>query len=84
MSYQFKKFKQCYALYFVYNKEDIQGLAYPGIVFSCLKTMPSVIIISNLLLKTQSAAAHSYFLQSAILASSFRQISINFAEQWDI
>ena len=81
MSYQFKKFKQCYALYFVYNKEDILGIAYPGIESSFLKTMPPVIIILNLLLKTQFAAAHSYFLQSAILAGSFRPISINFAKQ---
>ena len=68
MSYQFLKFKLCYALFFVYNIKDIFRLLYPGNVSSCLKAMPSVVIIWNLLLKTQPAAAHSYYFQSVILA----------------
>ena len=62
------KFKVCYALCFVYNREDILCLVYPRNVSSCLKAMPSVVIIWNLLLKTQPAAAHSYYFQSVILA----------------
>ena len=75
MSYQFLKFKLCYALFFVYNIKDIFRLLYPGNVSSCLKAMPSVVIIWNLLLKTQPAAAHSYYFQSVILA---RFVSSNF------
>ena len=75
MSYQSLKFKLCYALCFVYNRKDILRLVYNRNVSSCLKAMPSVVIIWNLLLKTQPAAAHSYYFQSVILAWF---VSLNF------
>ena len=64
------KIKLFYSLVFAYKRNVIVKFIWFILkCVLCLKTMPSVSILYNLLLKPQSAGAHSYFLQSVTLAN---------------